>query len=357
MIKFANIDNFWFLLIAVLFLVLYVFYNAWRRRASHRFGSKKQISGLMPRVSDRKPVYKFILLILALIFLVIGLADPQIGSKLEKVKREGIDMMLVLDVSNSMMAEDIKPNRLERSKMAISTLIDKLSGDRIGIIIFAGNAYKQLPLTTDYSAAKLFLSAVDTKIVPTQGTAIGEAIEMAASSFDDEEHNKAIIVITDGENHEDDAVSEAAKALDNGIKVFTIGMGLPDGAPIPIYNDYGNKTGFKKDREGKTVVTKLNEDMLRQIAAAGNGAYARANNGSSGLRKIFDEISQIEKKEIETKQFTDYEHRFQLYIFIAIVILLLELLMDNKKSKWIRKLNFFGNPEPKKQGFNNEHTK
>ncbi len=345
MIKFANIEYFWFLLIALLFIVLYLLYNSWKRRSVIRFGSKSQVEGLMPNLSSLKPVYKITLLILGLVFLVIGLADPQIGSKLEKIKREGIDLMLVLDVSNSMMAEDIKPNRLERSKMAISNLIDKLEGDRVGIIIFAGKAYKQLPLTSDYSAAKLFLSAVDTKIVPTQGTAIGAAIEMASLSFDDKEHNKAIIVITDGENHEDDAVKEASKSYENGIKVFTIGMGLPDGAPIPVYNSYGNRTGFKKDRQGKTVVTKLNEDMLRQIAAAGNGAYARANNGSTGLRKIFDEISQIEKKEIETKQFTDYEHRFQIYIFLALLILLVELLINNKRSRWASKFDFFGKTE------------
>lgn len=345
MIRFANIEYFWFLLLAILFFVLYMFYNSWRKRSSNRFGTQKQVDDLMPEVSEVKPVYKFILLLLGLVFLVLGLVDPQVGSKLEKIKREGIDLMLVLDVSTSMMAEDIKPNRLERSKMAISNLIDKLSGDRIGIIIFAGNAYKQLPLTTDYSAAKLFLSAVDTKIVPTQGTAIGKAIDMAVSSFDEEEHNKAIIIITDGENHEDDAVGEAEKAAEIGIQVFTIGMGLTEGVPIPIYNSYGNKTGFKKDRQGKTVVTKLNEDMLRQIAAAGNGAYARANNGSTGLRKIFNEISQIEKKEIETKQFTDYEHRYQIYIFAAFLILLLELLMDNKRSKWIRGFNLFGKTE------------
>lgn len=345
MIKFANIEYFWFLLIALLFLVLHFSYNAWKRRSASRFGSKEQVKGLMPGISGLKPVYKIILLILGLVFLVIGMADPQVGSKLEKIKREGIDLMLVLDVSTSMMAEDIKPNRLERSKMAISNLVDKLEGDRIGIIIFAGNAYKQLPLTTDYSAAKLFLSVVDTKIVPTQGTAIGKAIEMASLSFDNDEHNKAIIVITDGENHEDDAISQASKSSENGIKVFTIGMGLPDGAPIPIYNSYGNRTGFKKDRQGKTVITKLDENMLRQIAAAGNGAYARANNGSTGLRRIFDEISQIEKNEIETKQFTDYEHRFQLYLFLALLVLLLEMLISNKKSRWASKFDFFGKTE------------
>ena len=347
MIRFANIEYFWFLLIGVLFFILYIFYNAWRRRSANRFGERKQLDGLMPGVSELKPVLKFILIIIGLVFLVIGIVDPQVGSKLEKVKREGIDLMLVLDVSNSMMAEDIKPNRLERSKMAISNLIDKLEGDRIGIVIFAGNAYKQLPLTTDYSAAKLFLSAVDTKIVPTQGTAIGEAIEMSSLSFDEKEHNKAIIIITDGENHEDDAVSEAKKSLESGIKVFTIGMGLPDGAPIPVYNKYGNRTGFKKDRQGKTVVTKLDEDMLRKIAAAGDGAYARANNGSTGLRKIFDEISNIEKKEIETKQFTDYEHRYQIYIFAALLILLFELLIDNKRSRWSSKFNLFGKTDSK----------
>jgi Ca-activated chloride channel family protein len=250
--------------------------------------------------------------------------------------------MLVLDVSNSMLAEDIQPNRLERSKMAISNLVDKLDGDRIGIIIFAGRAYKQLPLTTDYSAARLFLSAVDTKIVPTQGTAIGSAINMAAESFDEKEHNKAIIVITDGENHEDDAVGAAKEAIEGGTMVFTIGMGLPEGAPIPVYDNYGSRSGFKKDREGQTVITKLNEDMLRQIAAAGGGAYARANNATTGLRKIFEDISQIEKKEIETKQFTDYEDRFQIYLAAALLFLIIELLIATRKSSWAQRFNIFG---------------
>jgi len=342
MIRFAHTEYLYALFLVLPFLLIFWMYSIWKKKAKRRFGDESVIEGLMPLVSDGKPLFKFILIIIAYIFLVIGIADPQVGSKLEKVKREGIDLMLVLDVSNSMLAEDIKPNRLERSKMAISNLIDKLEGDRLGIIIFAGNAYKQLPLTTDYSAAKLFLSAVDTKIVPTQGTAIGEAIEMAIKSFDDQEHNKAIVIITDGENHEDDAVGAATQASEQGIKIFTIGMGLPEGAPIPLYNNYGTQTGFKKDRQGQTVITKLNEDMLRQIAAAGDGAYARANNASTGLRKIFEEISGIEKKEIETKQFTNYEDRFQIYLAIALIFLIVEMLIATRKSRWAQRFNIFG---------------
>lgn len=343
MIRFAHTEYAYLLILLLLFLLVYWYYRHWQRKAMKRFGDQKTTHRLIPRLSEHKALVKFILLLTAFAFMVIGIMDPQVGSKLEKVKREGIDLMLVLDVSNSMLAEDIKPNRLERSKMAISNLVDKLEGDRIGIIVFAGNAYKQLPLTTDYSAARLFLSAVDTKIVPTQGTAIGEAIEMATTSFGESEHNKAIIIITDGENHEDDAVGAASAASELGIKVFTIGMGLPEGTPIPLYDNYGNQSGYKKDREGQTVITKLNEDMLRQIAAAGQGAYARANNASTGLRKIFEDISEIEKKEIETKQFTAYEDRFQYYLGAALLLLLIELLLADRKSRWAGKFDFFGN--------------
>ncbi len=342
MIRFAHIEFFWALLLVFFLLFLYWQYNRWRKKARRSVGDIKTVNRLVESASDYKPVLKFILVLLAFIFLVIGLVDPRIGSKLEKVKREGIDIYVALDVSNSMLAEDIKPNRLSRAKMAISELIDKLNGDRIGLVVFAGNAYKQLPLTTDYGAAKLFLSAVDTRIVPSQGTAIGAAINMAANSFDNDKHNKAIIVISDGENHEDNAIKAAKTAAKKGIKVFTIGMGLPEGAPIPIINKYGNKSGFKKDRKGNTVITKLNEDMLRQIAAAGNGAYARANNVSVGLTKIYDDINKIQKKEIETKQFTDYEDRFQFYIGAALFFLLVELLIVERKSKWTEKFNFFG---------------
>jgi len=342
MIRFAHIEYLYLLLLIPVFIGLYLAWNVWRRKALKRFGEVKTIQVLMPRYSGTKPLLKFIIMLIAFIFFVVGVSDPQVGSRLEKVKREGIDLYLVLDVSNSMLAEDIRPNRLDRAKMAIANLVDRLQGDRIGIVVFAGHAYKQLPLTTDYSAAKLFLSAVDTKIVPSQGTAIGEAINMAVSSFDDSQHNKAIVVITDGENHEDDAVEAAKVADEKGIKVFTIGMGLPEGAPIPLYDRNGNKLGFKKDRQGKTVITKLNEDMMRRIAAAGGGSYVRANNATTGLSKVLDDINKIQKQEIETRQFTDYEDRFQVFLALALILLLVELLIANRRGKLADKLDFFG---------------
>jgi Ca-activated chloride channel family protein len=341
MIRFAHPDYFYLLLILPVLLLFFLYHLRWKKQAIRRFGDAQIVHQLMPRQSKSKGIIKFLLVIIAMIYLIIGMIDPQIGSKLEKVKREGIDLYIALDVSNSMLAEDIKPNRLERAKLAISNLLDKLQGDRIGIIIFAGNAYKQLPLTTDYSAARLFLSVVDTKIVPTQGTAIGEAIDMATLSFGESDHNKAIIVITDGENHEDDAIEAAKKANELGVKVFTIGMGLPEGAPIPVAENTSQK-GFKKDREGKTVITKLDEEMLRKVAAAGGGAYARANNATTGLNKIFDEINAIDKKEIETRQFTNYEDRFQFYLWMALVFLIIELLIADRRASWAKKFDFFG---------------
>jgi Ca-activated chloride channel family protein len=342
MIRFAHTEYFYLLLLIPVFIGIYLAWNSWRKKALKRFGELKVIQVLMPRQSGSKPLIKFIILLTAFIFFVVGIADPQVGSRLEKVKRTGIDLFLVLDVSNSMLAEDIRPNRLDRAKMAIDRLVDRLQGDRIGIVVFAGHAYKQLPLTTDYAAAKLFLSAVDTKIVPTQGTAIGEAINMAVQSFDDNKHNKAIVVITDGENHEDDAVDAAKAAAEKGIKVFTIGMGLPEGAPIPLYDRNGNRLGYKKDRQGKTVVTRLDEDMLRQIAAAGGGSYVRANNATTGLSKVLDDINKIQKQEIETRQFTDYEDRFQIFLAMALILLFLELLIADRRGKLADKLDLFG---------------
>lgn len=295
----------------------------------------------MPNVSSSMPLLKFVLYSLAILSLLLGLANLQFGTKMEEVKREGIDLMISLDVSNSMLAEDLSPNRLERAKRAIYQLIEKLHNDRLGIIVFAGDAYVQLPITTDYSSAKLFLETIGTDIVPTQGTSIGSAIDLAMESFDFENGtSKAIIVITDGENHEEDAVENASGASNENVSVHTIGMGSENGAPIPIYQR-GAQTGFRTDNQGNTVVSKLNEDMLKQIAVAGNGIYVRATNANAGLSMIMQEIDQMEKKEFGSKTFKDFEDRFQIFLIIALVLLILEYFISNRKSTKLDGFNLF----------------
>jgi Ca-activated chloride channel homolog len=342
LLRFEHIDFLYGLFLIPLFIVLFWMMLRWKNRSFLKFGDWEIFGQLIPMYSKSRPVLKFVLLMLAYSSLIIGIANPQVGSKLEEVQREGIDLMIALDVSNSMLSEDIKPNRLERAKQAISNMIDGLSGDRIGIVIFAGKAYLQLPITTDYSAAKLFLSTISTDIVPAQGTAIGDAIEMSMRSFDENEHSKAIIVITDGENHEGDAVEQAKMAAEKGIDVYTIGMGLPEGAPIPVFNKYGTRTGYKKDRQGNTVITKLNETMLQQIASAGEGIYVTANNSNVGLDKIFDKIEQMEKTEFDSRVFSDYEDRFQYFLVLAVLFLIIELIILERKSKWSNKFKLFG---------------
>jgi len=247
---------------------------------------------------------------------------------------------LLLDVSNSMLAQDIQPNRLSASKQAISKLIDKLKGDRLGIVVFAGHAYTQLPITTDYAAAKMFLNTISPDMLPTQGTAINEAVILGAQSFGESKHNKAIVIITDGENHEGDALKAVEEAVEKGITVYTIGMGLPEGGPIPVYEN-GALTDYKKDREGNIITTKLNEPMLQQIAAAGKGTYVRANNSQAGLNKIFEEIDQLEESEFETKTFSDYEDRFQYFLGFTIILLLIEFIIVERKSKWSDRIKLF----------------
>jgi Ca-activated chloride channel family protein len=294
----------------------------------------------MPFASKSRPMFKFFVLMLALAFIIAGIARPQYGSKLKKVKREGIELVIALDVSNSMMAEDIQPNRLERAKLAISRLVDKLKDDKIGLIVFAGDAYTQLPITTDYNSAKLFLNAVNTQIVPKQGTAIGAAINLAIRSFTpDSKANKAIIVITDGENHEDDAVAAAKSAVENGMVVHTIGMGLPQGSPIPVLRS-GQKE-YLKDNQGNVVITKLDENMLEQIAAAGDGVYVRANNAQVGLNTLFDEINKLQKTEMESLVYSDYEDQFQYFFAIAMILILLEFFILERKNRYLKNIKLF----------------
>jgi Ca-activated chloride channel family protein len=340
MFRFANIELLWVLLIIPLLALIFAWSRIARKRALKRFGKQETISGLMPFASKSRPVFKFIILMLALAFFIVGAARPQFGSKLKKVKREGVELMIALDVSNSMMAEDIEPNRLERAKRAISRLVDRLSDDKIGLIVFAGDAYMQLPITSDYNSAKLFLNSVNTQIVPTQGTAIGTAIQMGIRSFTPEgQSNKAIIVITDGENHEDDPVSAAQEAAENGIVVHTIGMGLPSGSPIPVLR--GGQKDYMKDNNGEVVITKLNETMLEKIATTGNGIYVRANNAQVGLNALFDEINKLEKEEMETLVYSEYDDQFQYFFAIGLLLLLLEFITLERKNKYLMKVNLF----------------
>lgn len=343
MFRFENTYMLWLLLLLPVMTMLFIITKRWQNKARNKYAGIDLISHIMPRISNRKPLIKFGLYGFAYFLLVIAIANPQIGTKLEEIKREGVDIIIALDVSNSMMAEDFKPNRLERAKRAIEKLVENLKSDRIGIVVFAGDAFIQLPITSDYSAAKLYASSIDTKTVPTQGTALAAAIDKSVSSLEhDDSNNKAIIIISDGENHEDDPIGAAEKAASKGIIIHTIGMGSPKGAPIPIYNGK-NKAGYKSNKEGTTVVSKLDEEMLKKIAATGNGVYVRASNSSTGLRSIFDEINGMEKKEYEAKQYTDFEDRFQPFISLALLVLLIEFILSETKSKWIEKLNLFNN--------------
>jgi len=341
MVRFEHIEFLYFLLGIPVFALVFILGRRMRNAALKRLGDSSILSRLIPDASGEKVVVKFILLSIAYAFLVIAVANPQTGSKMEKIQRKGIDIVVALDISNSMLAQDIKPDRLSRAKQALFKLIDKLEGDRIGIVIFAGKAYTQLPITTDYAAAKMFVSTISPKDIPSQGTAIGEAIALGMNSFDENEHSKAIIIITDGEDHESDAIAAAQAASDLGITVYTIGMGLPDGSPIPVINSYDQQTGFKKDREGNTVITKLNEVMLQQIAAAGKGDYVRANNTQAGLSKIFEKINALEKSEIETRMFTDYNDQFQYFLGFGLLLIFLEFLIFDRKTRWAARIRIF----------------
>lgn len=341
-LRFEHPEYLYWLLVIPVLIAIYIFIRIINKRQYKKFADNKFLEFLIPHASRARSNTKFVLFTLVITLGIVAAANLQTGSKMEEVKREGIDMFFCIDISNSMNAEDIAPNRLERSKQAINNIISKLRGDRIGIIVFAGNAYVQLPITTDYAAAKLFLSTINTSLIPSQGTEIGSAINLAVKSFGNSENSKAIIVISDGEDHENgDAVKAVQEAAKSGIKIYAIGMGLEDGAPIPLYNQYGKRTGYKKDREGNIVITKLDDNMLRQIAEIGDGIYRRASNSNVGLDEIIDDINKADKSEIDSKVFTDYEDQFQWFLGAAILLLIMEILMSSGKKEWESKFNFF----------------
>jgi len=341
MLRFAHIELLWGLAAIPLFIMLFTMVSNWKKRAIASLGDRSVVNEMMPWVSFSRPWVKFVLFLLAYASLVIGIADPRIGSRLEEVKQKSADLMILLDVSNSMLAQDMAPSRLESAKRAIAQLIDNLHHDRIGMIVFAGEAYVQLPMTTDYSAAKLFLNTISPDMVPTQGTAIGAAIELGMQSLDFKNGTgKAMVVITDGENHEDDAVAAAKAAADKDVTINVIGIGSVEGAPIPIYQD-GKQAGFHTDSLGKPVLSKLNETMGKEVAAAGKGAYVRATNANSGMNIVLDEIAKVQRKTIDTKSFKDFEDRFQLFLGFALLLLIAEFLISNRKSARLSKVNLF----------------
>ncbi|MBQ7018902.1 MAG: VWA domain-containing protein [Bacteroidales bacterium] len=331
MIHFAQAQYLLLILLIPFFFVGYALFRRGRNRKIAKIGSPQLMAALMPTRSKAKGWVRVSFFAVAWFFFAIGLARPQMGAKIKESNRKGAEIMIALDVSNSMLAQDYSPNRLERAKLAISRLVDKLHGDRIGLIVFAGQSFVQLPITTDYVSAKIFLNTIGTESVPVQGTALGDAINTAIKSFSSEaqmqEDNKAIILITDGENHEDDPVEAARMAAEVGIRVFCIGVGSPEGKPIP----YGPDGELMKDREGNIVVTKLDEKILEEVAAAGEGAYIRAGNAEFGLNPIIDELKQLQEQQFKSVVFEDFEEQYMYFFAIALVFLLLEFLVGNRR--------------------------
>jgi len=328
MLNFAQSQYLLLLLLIPFFFVIQALVLKMRRNRIRKFGDEALVSQLMPSYSKGKVWVRLVLFSIGFFFFVIGLSRPQIGAKLKEHETKGAEIMIVLDVSNSMLAEDYSPNRLERAKLAISRLVDKLREDRIGLIVFAGNSFVQLPITTDYVSAKMFLNSITTGSVPVQGTAIGEAINTAMRSFSvQSEKSRAVIVITDGENHEDDPVAAAKQAAEMGVRVYTIGVGSPEGKPIPMDGE------LLKDKDGEIVVTRLDEKVLQDVAQAGNGLYVRAGNSEFGLNPIIENIDRMEDEKYSSIVFDEYDEQFMYFLGIALFFFVLEMLIGDRRSK------------------------
>ena len=328
MINFAQAQYLLLLLLVPFFFVIQAVVLKIRKKRIRKFGDEALVSRLMPSYSEGKTWIRLVLFSIGFIFFIIGLSRPQIGARLKEHETKGAEIMIVLDVSNSMLAEDYSPNRLERAKLAISRLVDKLRDERIGLIVFAGNSFVQLPITTDYVSAKMFLNSISTESVPVQGTAMGDAISTAMKSFSlQSEKSRAVIVITDGENHEDDPVSAAQQAAELGVRVFTIGVGSPEGKPIPFEGE------LLKDKNGDIVVTRLDESILMDVADAGNGLYVRAGTSEFGLNPVINEIKKMEDEKYSSVVFEEYDEQFMNFFAIALIFFVLEMLVGDRKPK------------------------
>lgn len=339
MFRFANIEYLWLLILIPVLVVLFILYDRHKRRQLAQFGDAELVALLMPNASRIRPIVKFSLLLLAYTLLVFALARPQYGTKEQTIKRQGIEVMFALDISNSMLAEDVAPNRLERAKQMLSKLIDKMQDDKVGLIVFAGQAFVQLPITADYVSAKMFLQSISPDLIKMQGTAIGDAINTSVRAFGDNQSqaSRVIILITDGENHEDDAKTAAQEAKQKGIEVIVVGIGKPEGSPIPI----AGTNNFMKDRSGNVVVSRLNEEMCRDIASAAGGIYVRCDNTNTAMRAVQKEVDTLAKSDIEAKVFTDYNEQYQSFVLLALLVLIIDFFIFSRKNKKLSRINLF----------------
>ena len=339
MFRFANIEVLWLGVTIPVFIAAYLWYTGRKRKQLEEFGDPELMEALMPNASRVRPAVKFSILMVALALLIFAAARPQYGQSEHTEKRQGIEAIVALDISNSMLVEDVAPNRLDRAKQMLSKLMDNMVNDKVGLVVFAGEAFVQLPITCDYVSAKMFLNSIKPELIKTQGTAIGSALSTSIRCFGEQsETSRAIILITDGENHEDDAVAVAQKAKEMGIQVLVVGIGKPEGSPIPL----PGTNNFIKDRQGNVVVSKLNEEMCREIAQAGGGIYVRCDNSNTATKAIQKELNKLATQEIETQVFTDYNEQFQSFALLALLLLVIDFFIFNRKNKSLTKLDIFG---------------
>lgn len=339
MFRFANIEMLWCLVAIPVFIVAYVICTNHKHRQLEEFGDAELMASLMPDASRYRSIWKFGILVLALVLLIVAAARPQFGQRETIMKRQGCEVMVALDVSNSMLAEDVAPNRLDRAKQMLSKLMDNMVDDKVGLIVFAGEAFTQIPITCDYVSAKMFLNNITPNLISTQGTAIGAALQTSLASFgsSDGDVGRAIILITDGENHEDDAIAAAKKAHELGVKVFVVGIGKPEGSPIPKQgtNDYF------KDRSGQVVVSRLNEEMCQQIALAGEGVYVRCDNTNTAMRTLQKELDKLATADLESTIYADYNEQYQSFVLIALILLVLEFFILSRKNHRLSRMDLF----------------
>ncbi len=342
MFEFGNPQYKFLFILPVLIFFFYWWYSLWRLKNQKKLADNELFQLINYNKSQRKIKIKILCQFLGICFLIIGIINPKIGTRLETVKRKGVDVVFAIDVSKSMLAEDVSPNRILKAKQILSKTIDELVNDRIGIIVYAGKAYAQLPLTTDYTAAKMFLRNINTDMVPTQGTDVGNAVEMALSYFESgtEKKNRALFIISDGESHENGAIEASETASNNGIIINTIALGSIQGGPIPIKKN-GQIVDYKKNREGKVVVTKMDIEMLQQLALSTNGSFIIGVDTKETISFVKSSLEKMEKLESETEMFTDYEDQFQWFIGLALLLFTIELITPTKKNTWFRKIKFF----------------